>query len=171
MQGSYLLGGTTETWYNLEQALYKFLNAFIEEYRKKLIESGKSASGRLVNSIQFPNITFTGTGYEGTISLEDYWKYVEFGRKPGRFPPPNVILSWIQIKPILPRPVNNITPTQEQLAFLIGRKIATEGIEPGNQMQETFDIVFEQYESILSEAISQDIEEQLEVIYTPLVHS
>lgn len=146
-------------WPNLQAALYDFTNAFIEEYKRRLIEDGKSASGNLIDSISLPNIEYVGNGYEASISLADYWKYVEYGRKPGKFPPPNVILNWIRVKPVLPRPVNGITPTENQLAFLIGRKIATEGIEPGNQFEETLDRMLTEYESILSEAISADLED------------
>lgn len=166
-QGSYLLGNETGSWPHLEEALYDFLLAFIDEYKNRLIEDGKPATGNLVNSINFPQVTFQSTGYEGSISLADYWKYVEHGRRPGKFPPPNVILNWVKAKPVLPRPNQDIKP--EQLAFLIGRKIAREGIEPGNQMDETFDIVMADYEQRLSDAIALDITEMLEVTYRSLI--
>jgi hypothetical protein len=35
--------------------------------------------------------------------MEEYWKYLEYGRKSGKMPPIDDILSWINVKKILPR--------------------------------------------------------------------
>lgn len=156
-------------WHNLQEALNRFLVKFIETYKQNLVDDGKSATGNLVHSIQWPEVTFTGNGYEGTISIADYWKYVEYGRRPGKFPPPNVLINWIKAKPILPRPYDGVTPSVEQLAFLIGRKIAEHGIEPGGQMEKSFDDVFSHYEQDISDAIARDIEIETEVTFRSLV--
>lgn len=68
------------------------------------------------------------------ISLEDYWKWIEHGRKPGKFPPPPKIEKWIRDKSIQPRQPNITT---KQLTYLIGRKIAKEGIKPKNLFAES----------------------------------
>lgn len=75
-----------------------------------------NASGKLAKSIRYEVdkgiLTVTGL---------DYSYYVEKGRKPGKFPPKQPILDWIEAKGI----VADIS--KESLAFLIQRKIAKEG--------------------------------------------
>jgi hypothetical protein len=39
--------------------------------------------------------------------LPEYWKYVEDGRKSGKYPPLETIKKWIEVKPVLPRPLAN----------------------------------------------------------------
>ena len=93
-----------------------------------------------------------------------YWKYIEYGRRPGKFPPPNKILDWVKIKPVIPRPVNGIKPTEKQLAFLISRKIARDGIEAGNQFKEALDLCWDKNKNIISDAISLDLASNIELI-------
>lgn len=149
---------------NLQNALDKFINDFIDTYKNILIRDNKKASGNLIKSIKSLSIDFTSSKLSGSISLADYWKYVEYGRKPGKFPPPNKILDWIKIKPILPRPINGIKPTEKQLAFLIGRKISKYGIKAGNQFSEALDLVWAKDEKMISEAISMDLNEEIDLI-------
>ena len=69
-----------------------------------------------------------GGTYKIYLILQDYWKYVEYGRKPGTFPNVGKIQEWIKIKPVIPRPLTNgIVPTEKQLSFLIGRSIKEKG--------------------------------------------
>lgn len=68
-----------------------------------------------------------------TIAMNDYAEYVDQGRDDGSWPNLGGIKAWIRSKPTLvtkPDPVTGKIPTDDQLAFLIGRKIAEEGIEP-----------------------------------------
>ena len=64
--------------------------------------------------------------------MEDYWYFVDEGRKPGRFPPVNKIRQWILDKPVAWNPVNGRIPTLEQKTYLIGRSIAEKGIAGTN---------------------------------------
>jgi hypothetical protein len=106
-----------------------------DAYRKELTNQGKVASGKLrsftveiVQDEKWFNIVF---------NIEHYWKYVENGRSPGKFPPIDAILSWIRIKPVVPHPIRNRVPTTKQLAFLIARSIAQKGIQPTHALQNT----------------------------------
>lgn len=154
----------TLTFNNLEKALTNFLNDFVSTYKSLLIRDNKKASGDLINSIKALNIEFNTTKYTGSISLKNYWKYVEYGRKPGKFPPPKKILNWVKVKKILPKPVKGIKPTEKQLAFLISRKIARDGIKPGNQFSEALNLVWTKYEKIISDAITKDLSETIDII-------
>lgn len=154
----------TLSFKNLQNALDVFINDFISIYKSILIRDNKKASGNLISSIKPITISFKNNKLEGSISLASYWKYVEYGRKPGKFPPPNDILKWVKIKPVLPRPLNGIKPTEKQLAFLISRKIANNGIKPGNQFSEALDIAWKKYENDISKAISQDLAAEIDLI-------
>lgn len=152
------------TFPNLEKALNDFISDFINTYKGLLIRDNKKASGDLLRSIKPIEINFESSKYTGSISLAYYWKYIEYGRRPGKFPPPNKILDWIKIKPVIPRPVNGIKPTEKQLAFLISRKIARDGIEAGNQFKEALDLTWAKNKDYISDAISTDLAANIELI-------
>jgi hypothetical protein len=79
--------------------------------------------------------------------------------------PRDNILEWVKVKPVLPRPNDNAKPpTQEQLAFLIQRKIGTKGIKPGNQFEEALRLVWNRWEKQISDAISQDLSQAIDIV-------
>jgi hypothetical protein len=57
-----------------------------------------------------------------TVYAEQYIGALEFGRKPGKKPPRDVIRKWIDEKGIIPNGIS-----KDSLAFLIQRKIGEEG--------------------------------------------
>ena len=59
------------------------------------------------------------------ITAPFHARMMEQGRRPGKFPPPDEILRWVRLGKIQKR--SNIS--DESLAYLIGRKIAREGIK------------------------------------------
>ena len=144
---------------NLLATLRDYSQRVEQDYKDRLIADDKKATGTLINSISTQVKTSNGLVYDVVINLADYWRYVEEGRKPGKFPPPDAILKWIKVKPVIPRPYNGKVPTQKQLAFLIGRKIATEGIEPGNQLKETVDTLNAEYIPKFEAALKKDFDE------------
>lgn len=78
------------------------------------------------------NISFTvdidGNYYNILFKAEEYWKYAEYGRKSGKWPPLTAIEKWIDIRRITPYPVSRgKLPTKKQLAFLIARSIGENG--------------------------------------------
>lgn len=156
------------TFPNLEKALNDFISDFINTYKGLLIRDNKKATGDLIRSIKPIEIEFSNNKMSGSISLASYWasywKYVEYGRRPGKFPPPNKILDWVKIKPVIPRPVNGIKPTEKQLAFLISRKIARDGIKPGNQLEEALNLSWAKNKDNISNAISADLQEMIDII-------
>ena len=98
----------------------------IELYRLQLDKDGINASGNLSNNIK-SIVELNDTRLIISLELEDYWKFVEYGRGPGKMPPIDVIEQWIKIKPVIPEPINGRVPDARQLAFLIARKIGREG--------------------------------------------
>ena len=125
----------------------EYTEAVAEKYKELLKRDGKLASGNLYNSVRVIN-----DEYAPSISLADYWQFVESGRRPGKFPPPPAIKQWVQLK----FPNENNLKIQ-QLTYLIGRKIAEKGIKPGNQMQEAINAVWPQYANRINESIKKDL--------------
>ena len=63
-----------------------------ELYKRKLTEKEINASYKLLNSVETV-VRRNDDTFTVTINLEDYWYYVENGRKAGRFPPIDKILE------------------------------------------------------------------------------
>lgn len=142
---------------NLLNALSEYKNAVAVHYKDRLVADDKKATGQLINSIS-TEIKVGSDTFEVVLNVVDYFKYVEEGRKPGKFPPVDKILSWIRVKPVIPRPINGKLPTEQQLAFLIGRKIATEGIAPGNQLRDTVQAINAEFIPKLEAALQEDFD-------------
>lgn len=147
------------TFKHLIEALEGYTNNVRLVLKGKISDEDKIASGHLLNSIN-TRLEYNDQAFEVLLDIAGYWKYIESGRKPGKFPPVNAILEWIKVKPVLPRPMKNgKLPTDKQLAFLISRKIAEEGIEPKPILAETLEEVNERYEKIFNDAILLDLSE------------
>lgn len=142
---------------NLLNALSEYKNAVAVHYKDRLVADDKKATGQLINSIS-TEIKVGSDTFEVVLNVVDYFKYVEEGRKPGKFPPVDKILSWIRVKPVIPRPINGKLPTEQQLAFLIGRKIATEGIEAGHQLRDTVQAINAEFIPKLEAALQEDFD-------------
>ena len=146
---------------HLQAALAQYGDAIADRYKQNLESSGRRASGELISSVA-TKVTVNGNEFIIELQLEDYWKYVEEGRGPTKSMTPSTpplrekILEWIKVKPILPHPdKNGKLPTEEQLAYLITRKIHNEGFEGTNDLEHTMQEV--DYEVIIEEALDQDV--------------
>ena len=149
-----------------EALLNSFAQTIVNRYKDKISEY---ASGKLYKTIDY-TITSQNDFYLVTINLEEYWKYISYGRKPGsRMPPVSAIENWIKVRKILPRPIvlksgKQRVPTVQQLAYVIARSIAKNGIQPRPFMRESIDQTIEDFKSKLSAAVREDVLENLEQI-------
>lgn len=127
---------------NLVEELEIWGELIASEYKDKLNSEDISASGRLANSVK---VLFRNSGrlYEVCLQLEDYYKYIEGGRgvtrNNGDGQLRRAILDWIRVKPILPQPYDGKLPTENQLAYLISRKIHNLGYEGKRPLGRTID--------------------------------
>lgn len=154
-------------WKNLKEALEAYGQSLVEAYLQGLVNEEAFASGRLFDSVKHIVTTDKGT-VELSLSLEDYWKYVEEGRGPGKFPPLGKIEEWITYKHIAPYPDSRgRVPSNQQLAFLIGRKIAEEGTE-GRHILENALTQTNDWMLLIDEAISKDISIEIDEILAKL---
>ena len=113
-------------------------NQIADIYRKKMDQAGYDKNGELYN---FKWTTeWKDNLFEISFDLPSYFPFSEYGRRPGKFPPPDVILKWIQFKRLVPRPGRDgKVPSTNQLVYLISRKIATKGTEGKHLFEKTLD--------------------------------
>lgn len=143
---------------------YPRLQALLNEYGDLLIDLYKrnlgnsNATGELANTLSY-EVTDDNSVYEVSLKLQDYWKYLEYGRKAGKMPPINDIKQWIQVKRIVPKANNGKLPTTEQLAYLIARDIGrfgTIGKYPLEKSITELDAL-----DTIDQAITEDLNEQV----------
>ena len=129
-------------------------------YRNKMDQAGYDKNGELYNFKEI--VEYKGNLFELSVSVPDYWQYAEYGRRSGKFPPPDEILKWIQFKRIVPSSHSGKIPTTSQLVYLISRKIALKGTQGKHLLQETIDSTYNNLVDRLVEVIADNIENELE---------
>lgn len=145
------------------EVLNKYGQLLVEEYKSRLDSENITASSKLKNSVKYI-LNVNDADIELNLSLAHYWKYVDNGRKAGKWPPIDKIIEWIKVKPIIPDNRFGRLPTEKQLAYLIGRKIYEKGIEPKHTLHNSInDIMDTIFMDELEAAITQDIDEMVEV--------
>lgn len=108
----------------------------LERYRTLLQDKDINASKQLSDTATV-SVQIDNNHLIISLNLTEYWKYVEYGRRPGKRPPIEAIENWIKIKPVVPNPINGKVPSTRQLAFLISRKIGRDGIPGKKVLSET----------------------------------
>lgn len=134
---------------------YKEHLQFNDRYTERGAPTGYSE--KLIDSVK-TQVVVGDNAYEVTMTLNDYWKYVENDTKP-HFPPPNKILEWVEIKPVIPRPLaSGKIPSPKQLAFLIGRAISEYGTTGTHDLEKVKDGVIPWYKEKIAIALGHDME-------------
>lgn len=164
---------------NLIQTLRNYAEEVIAKYRDNLIIDGHIATGELINKITANPVEIKDNTYSVSINLMDYWKYVEEGvngteqdqGSPFSFStsktmiPPNVILNWIKVKHILPRPgKNGRLPSQKSLAWIIAKSIHEKGIEKGKQLEKTLQELNDEWTIKIVDAVTEDLSNSVGII-------
>lgn len=160
---------------NVMATLEEYAQEVRNAYQDKLINNDRIASGKLLNSVEY-QVVFNGVEYEVQLTLEKYWKYLEYGisgktkntNRPfkhtgwGAYP---YILEWVKVKPVLPRPdKNGKLPSPKSLAGAITASIIKNGIEPGNEMKDAIANVNLRYKEKLIYALQKDVQGLMKVI-------
>lgn len=151
---------------NLYSVLKEYGAEVRNKYQDNLILSDHIAKGDLLNDAEYI-INTDNISISVSLSLKDYYKYLETGTKP-HWPPVNKILEWIKVKPVLPDPNRNggKLPTPDQLAYLIGRKISEEGTKGTQDLHKAVKEINAKYEDKIIEAITKDIDDEFTKIFT-----
>lgn len=146
------------------KALNDFGQKIVDNYKAEL-EACNYQDGQLYRTLSY-SVKMDNSSWLISISLEEYWKYIEYGRRPGKMPPVSAIENWIKVKQILPRPITlksgkSVVPTIPQLSFLIARKIGRDGIRPRPFFKQSFEDAKREFLQKIEEAILADIKESL----------
>ena len=147
------------------KALNDFGNFIITNYKSQL-EAEQMNNGELYRKISY-SVSTVNSGWVISVSLADYWKYIENGRRAGaKMPPLEVIEKWIDVKQIKPHAMTlksgkTVIPTPPQLPFLIARSIGKKGIPPKPLFKNSFEAAKQQFIQVIKDAITQDIKENL----------
>lgn len=105
-----------------------FLSSLVRDMRQRMSDGGAppyknmNASGRSRKLFTF-DIQTTPDAIIGILYGPEHVIHLERGRGPGKFPPPQSILEWMDFKGIIPRD----GMSKKSLAYLIGRSIAEKG--------------------------------------------
>ena len=154
--------GTKVDYTNTIQVLTEFGNAIIDSYKEKLGSQGYQ-DGKLFNTIVLQGIKENKGNFNISINLEEYWKYIEYGRKAGaKMPPIKPIENWIIVKQIIPKPLTlksgkTIIPSTKSLAFVIARSISRKGIKPRPYLKNSIDEMKKIFIERIKDAIAKDL--------------
>lgn len=148
---------------------YKVLQEYAIELRNSLqdsyINDDRIASGELLNSVEY-RIEKEETTISVFLDLASWWKFIEWDTKP-HFPPPEAMLKYVRVKPVIPREGRNgKLPTEQQLAYLIGRKISEVGTKGTNNLENTVKNINSKYNELIESAITEDVSNELTVIFS-----
>lgn len=147
------------------KALNDFGDFIITNYKSQL-EAEQMNNGELYRTISY-SVSTVNSGWVISVSLADYWKYIENGRRAGaKMPPVSAIENWINVKQIVPHSMTlksgkTVIPTIPQLSFLIARSIGQRGIPPKPLFKNSFEAAKQQFIQVIKDAITQDIKENL----------
>ena len=155
---------TAHDFKHTKKALRDFGQKIVDNYKAELEACGYQ-DGQLYSTLKY-SVKMDNSSWLISISLEKYWRYIEYGRRPGKMPPLEVIEKWIDVKQIHPHPMTlksgkTVKPTPPQLPFLIARKIGRDGIQPRPLFKKSFEAAKQQFIQVIKDAITQDIKENL----------
>lgn len=132
-----------------------------------LINTGIQIDARAKNQKIPQNFRLEVTNNSIKIIGPDYFKYLVHGRGPGKQPPPERMLKWVQQNPTIYAQFKAAykNASEKSLAFLVGRKIARygtdifqgkkQGIAMNNIVHDSIQEVFKQLPNTLGKDILQ----------------
>jgi len=131
------------------KVLDDFGKEIIDNYKAEL-EACNYQDGQLYRTISY-TVKQGTSGWVVSISLADYWKYIEYGRK--------ARVKWIRVKQIIPHPMilksgKRVLPSVKQLSFL-------KGIPARPFFKNSFEAAKSKFLESIEQAIIQDITEGL----------
>lgn len=156
-------------WTHLREVLERYGETARELYRQNLTESGRpTTQNSLINSLR-TEVVVGETSIAVDLSLLDYYKYIEHGTRP-HWAPIAPLKEWVSVKPLLPRPLaNGKLPTPTQMAYMVQHKIAKEGTVGKNDLGRALEETWARMAQDISDAITLDIEAELDYVLSYLL--
>lgn len=127
------------------------LQTVIDDIVQRHLDLGMKASGDFIRSLE---VRETELGAQ--IWGADYTQYLVNGRGPGKMPPKDNIVKWLQDK------FGYDLKTAEKIAFPVRKKIAEKGTKWHNEESKLID-------AVLNEERIQQILEKMRIIYIDFV--
>lgn len=135
-------------------------------YRMLMADADYDKNAQLYNFKEI--VEYRGSLFEIFFELPDYWKYAENGRGPGKRPPIDAIIKWVQHKRLATSTTGKARSTT-QIAYAISWKIAREGTEGKHLLQrtidETYNTLVDRLVELISDELDQDLEKDIEQVY------
>ena len=104
----------------------------------------KVKTGALYNSI---NVSFDPNSNKMKVSMLDYWRYVNDGRKPGKYVPLEPLMDWMRTKGMNRDPKGRFKKFNiKGAAFAVSASIKKFGIRPTNFYDDSFDILIDSFD-------------------------
>lgn len=148
---------------------FKHLQKTLEDYSMYLWNASRKNMPdyyKLKDNISF-TVDIDGNYYNILFKAPEYWKYAEYGRKSGKWPPITAIEKWIDIRHITPYPTaRGKLPTKKQLAFLIARSIGEKGTltTPVYFLGKSLDEDRVYWNDQIDKAITEDVNDNVDVL-------
>lgn len=153
-------------WLRLEQVLDEFADAVIQRAREYLDQNNSNATHNLYDTmeaiVQVPSDE-NDNYYTVSISLADYWRYVEEGTGPQHIPDarseywPKIqpLKDWVTVKPGVPKDPSFAYAVRGAIRF--GTATHPPGTKPHPFFRPAVDEILPQYEGAIEQAIEEDI--------------
>jgi hypothetical protein len=151
-------------------ALQTGLSLIAARLSENLTSRGSVASGELGESITVPRPKVRGGKWTAQVLMNDYWWYVDQGRKPGKRPPIQSIIEWLN----QPGVADRMTFGREDLfnrsaipsiAYAISKKIGEKGTKGTNFATDVFESdLVDDLANRVGEAAVEDLENVMDEI-------
>lgn len=132
----------------------------LREYFLKLTDGLIQDAAAKQQKIPVSSFRFEVDEVSGTMYAADYFKYLIYGRGPGKAPPPDNMLAWVQGNPDALARAKQVFKyiTEKGLAYIVGQKIAREGTDIYSGKKEGIDLlgVMEKNMPSLLEALARN---------------
>jgi len=128
------------------ELMNKYGKEVVAEMLTRLNGYGKKASGNLQKSLTY-SVEVDSETYSLNIVAADYWKYVDKGRKPGKFVPVDALRKWVRLKGI-----------PESAIYPINYKIYKKGIKPTNFASTTLSRRRSKFQELVAKTYKEDME-------------
>ena len=133
----------------------QFGDDYVRVLAKELRSAGKSASGKLIRSLDY-RLSDEAGAIHFIFDANDYFTYVDEGRRPGSYPPIQALDKWARIKGI-----------SKTAVFAIAKSIYKFGIKPANifeksQRKAMNGKIFDDLEDNIGDNVGDMVVEQLE---------
>lgn len=136
---------------------YPYAPGYTKQRQPFGVRDMKVKTGNLYNSI---NVVYDKTNGEIVVTMLDYWKFVNDGRRPGKYVPIRDLMKWIRTKGFNKNKKSgkfqkfNIKGT----AFAISKNIQKFGIAPTYFYDKAFEMFEREFESEAIRSLGIDVE-------------